>query len=843
MVLEAAATRQDDRPQPDGRRWLPSSFPCLHLLLISVAAVAFYVYARAFPLFGGDGAFNYMSLVERLDSTDAFSLLFGYKLVEGLGQPNPFLTIIFDPFSWPLLALKLLRHSPRGVVLVFQLTMALRVIACWLGTYLFGAWAFPGTRTVALTAGYLNTLLTFFLSMNIGSTELYGAMYNGTQAAFLPLAAGVYLRGVVLQKPFLSWNSLIVVALIFFLLMSYPIGSLVTAAVLVAIMAAAAAGCRTGLRWRAVIQFAGFTIATGILLFLPGIDAYSAWQSIASISARFVFADELKPYFVTSSPPTFWFTPPLAARLIVLCAVAAAFVVDRVPPLARATITVLALIVLGIQTLYLVSSWSIFGEIVRPLPPLTRIERQLTLLYSFAAAVALYRAERLLQAPNRRSLVLWIAAAVAVAVTALYTLDIVYDGPLSDWGLRRSTASKTLLALTAMLLMSALVWNMLRLFLPGTLPSSLRETPLPFCGDIPRARYVRLAVPYVFVALITALAIRIWITRPYFIAADATRYLLCDHVTLLGCSDSDFGRSVYAGNNPVVEFLREHLAATAPFSGRAEYLSPYTFQVPSSANLVDEENRNFLASGSGFMLSALPFHGIPVASTYEQSHDYLYYLFWTRYLTQNSRVRFSPNWTGLFQLLPDSLALAGVRYVVTRRANMGALGSAPVVFAWKDYVVAELAAANTHGYGAIRIRDASTLAEALSLMRDADFVPRTDAVLLPADRKALPDRSLEPVAESTIETRQQQIHLTARSAGAASLIILPFRFSHCWRVEWNGPVGVMLRADVALIAIYFEQAVDANFTWLGGYGRHTHCLAEDASLIEEARTAAKEIPY
>ena len=842
MPLEEV-TQRGRRRDPAGGWAPPAALFCSHLVLVTAIAVAFYVYVRAFPLFGEDGAFNYMSMLQRLDSGDPLSLLFGYKLVEGLGQPNPFLTIAFDPFSWPLLTLEFVKHSTRGALLVFQLTMALRVIVCWLGTYVFAAWAFPGTRTVALTASYLNILLTFFLSMNIGSTELYGAMYNGTQAALLPLAAGVYLRGIVLGKSVLSANSLLVLVTIFFLIMSYPIGSMVTAGVLIALAGTVAIAGGAGRRRRGTIHFAGLVAATAFVLFLPGIDPYASWQSVARVSSRVVFADELKPYFVSYSPPTFWFTPPFAARLMVLCAVAGLLVIDRITPLARAAIAALALIVLGIQALYLTSSWGIFGDIMRPLPPLTRIERQLTPLYSFAAAIALYSAERLLLVPSKRSFLLWTAAAIAVAVAAVYMFSTVYDGPLADWGLARSLASEILLALVASLLVLAFILNFLRLFLPETLPAALRGTAIPFIGDGWCARHLRGAIPFAFIALISLLAVNIWVTRPYFIAADATRDLLCDHVTLLGCRDSDFGRSVYAGTNPIVDFLRDRLASSDVFSGRAEYLSAYDASQPSAYNVVSEEDRNFRESGSGFMLSALSFHRIPVPSAYEQSNDYLYYLFWTRYITQNAQVRFSPNFTALFQFLPGPLELAGVRYVVTRRENGRALGDIPVVLAWKDFVVAELEDANTRGYAARHVVSVATLGDAFSLMRRSEFAPRTEAVLLETDRRLIPEGGLQPIEESVIATRQGTVHLSARSAGKASLIVLPFRFSHCWRPEWNGPQGTLIRADVALLAVYFKGAVDVKLKWMGGYGAYARCLDEDAALIAEARDAARDIPY
>ena len=139
-------------------------------------------------------------------------------------------------------------------------------------------------------------------------------------------------------------------------------------------------------------------------------------------------------------------------------------------------------------------------------------------------------------------------------------------------------------------------------------------------------------------------------------------------MTLWGCRASDIGRGVNAGSSPIVEFLQSRLHASGDFTGRAEYLSPYDPTLPDTADMVGERAGNFLKSGNGMLFGAFPFQGIPIASSYEQGHDYLYYLFWTRYIMQTSHVRFIPNYTGLYQFRPRALQLAGVRYVVTRES-------------------------------------------------------------------------------------------------------------------------------------------------------------------------------
>ena len=171
------------------------------------------------------------------------------------------------------------------------------------------------------------------------------------------------------------------------------------------------------------------------------------------------------------------------------------------------------------------------------------------------------------------------------------------------------------------------------------------------------------------------------------------------------------------------------------------------------------------------------------------------------------------------------------------------MASASIVFEWKDYAVAELDKANIEGYGVTRLVTTATLSTALLRMKPPGFDPQSEAVLLDSDLQRLPSRDFQPAETSEITTRRQIVHLSARSAGNASLIVLPFRFSHCWTAHWNGPAGTLLRADIALLALYFEGKADVSLEWTGGYGRRARCLEEDASLIDEALAAARENPY
>ena len=329
-----------------------------------------------------------------------------------------------------------------------------------------------------------------------------------------------------------------------------------------------------------------------------------------------------------------------------------------------------------------------------------------------------------------------------------------------------------------------------------------------------------------------------------YLAFYVSRHAACDHVTILGCRDSDIGRGVNAGSNPIVKFLQAKLTASPLFTGRAEYLSPY---IPGHLNRelsLWERQINFNHGGNGLVLvvADLSSEFQLLQSTKKPTTTSITFsgrdISW-----RTSRSRFTPNWTSLYQFRPDRLELAGIRFVITRQENRQALGATPIAFEWANYVVAELVDANTRGYGVTQILSAPTIADELILMRQGDFNPRQAAVLSEADRLQLQKGELAAVAESEITTHRQIVHLKARSAGKASLIVLPFRYSHCWTAHWQGPAGMLVRADEALLAVYFEDDADVSLDWRGGYGAYARCLAEDASLIAEARAAAKRLPY
>jgi hypothetical protein len=257
--------------------------------------------------------------------------------------------------------------------------------------------------------------------------------------------------------------------------------------------------------------------------------------------------------------------------------------------------------------------------------------------------------------------------------------------------------------------------------------------------------------------------------------------------------------------------------------------------------MVRELTLNYRLGKNGMMLMSLPFQGIPVISSYEQTQDFLYYLFWTRYVNRGALAKPHLNLATLSHANPAALALTGVRYLVTRD-SVGATASEPSpVFSWNSYRIDSIQRPNIGGYGVVESRAGKNLTAELDLMRQPDFDPSRIAVLPQDDAALLLGAQLSPLANSSILLDGQSIVFSGKSDGEQSLAVLPFRFSQCWTPEWVKGHGRILRTDLYLIGVAFEGDVTVKLNWSMGYGR-TNCLRADAALIPQARAAAKAFP-
>ncbi|MGO8867124.1 MAG: hypothetical protein ACLQME_11540 [Alphaproteobacteria bacterium] len=262
--------------------------------------------------------------------------------------------------------------------------------------------------------------------------------------------------------------------------------------------------------------------------------------------------------------------------------------------------------------------------------------------------------------------------------------------------------------------------------------------------------------------------------------------------------------------------------------------------------VTEERTAAFFATGNGLLLRAMPFQGVPVASSYEQALDYLYYLFWTRYVSAGQAAFKSINMTTLEALHPDRLALAGIRFVVARDSSAYEAPPLERIMSWQGYSIYAVRHANVAGYAVKNLEFGNTLTEELRLMRHHGFDPRRTAVLPARARRSFADSTFHApgmLASSSIRLAPNELTYLARGSGGPVFVVLPFNWSHCWQVEWRRGTGNLTRADIDLVGVAFEGDVELHLRWTAGYGARSQCLGEDQTQIPEAKRAAAAVGF
>ncbi len=754
------------------------------VLLFNLFWFGWYI---SFPLFGEDGAAAYSSLVETLRASSALKPVLPVKWLEGLGQADILANVNFDPFSWVMY----LRLEPGHA---FRLSYALRSTACWLTSFLLVRALFRGVGGIAAVAASLTVLLAFILPQPFG-VPTFSVMHVATHSALFPLLAWLYLR-LLRSRPAVGGAELGLALTLGIFLPIYPFGALLGVAVLLAFGLAVWATARGGGRRRAAVAMLKVLVILLVLLFAPTVGIYRTWRAVAAVSARAVFAGELTSYGREYIPPQFWHDVPLGIRVVVLLALAIVLVGRRWPRPIRALMLTLAIVV-GAAQIATVVRWSgVASAVMDRLPRPFYLEFYLPPFYAACAAYTLARLRTAWSGQRHASPGLSRVLAFAGASWLLVGGWVLWPGGLGPASARAASRAR---------------------------------------------RWGRWGGPAAALVLFLG-AFGTWSLWPEGLHPLFAPYLVCREHGLF-CRDGP-GVTMGAAANPITEFLTARVGLAGEFRGRADFLLADRFSREDEVwIMVQERDRNFLATGNGMLLRALPFQGVPVASSYEQSLDYLYYLLWTRYVNHGVAARRSINMTNLDILRRDRLALIGVRYVVATDQWYDFTPHLSRAFAYKGYSIWDVGTPNVAGYGPTRPIFARTLADELRALRAPDFDPRRDVVLDGEERPWLgTGPALAPLTASRLIVKRQSLVFEATGGPGRTLAVLPFKFSRCWRPRWDGPVpGRIVRADVALLGVAFAGATRVRLSWSAGYGPGTRCLERDAELVPAAIVAASEV--
>lgn len=788
------------------------------LCAVFFVSLWFYGYLRSFPLLSDDGAANYVSMIHGALGGEFFDLRFKIKWFEGLGQPNLFYSSLFDPFNWLL-------YTPLSEADALRIGYALRATVCWGLTFWLVTALIPARKMLAATAATLNVIMCFPLGTP-GGVPAWAGIHHMTQVSVFPGLLLAYLA-IIRGRGLLRKEDLVFIVCYALFLANYPLNSLIGVAVLFGFAFCMVFDADPESRSIALISAAKLTIITVILLFAPRFGFYGAWSSLTSGSARLVFNQELQTMLIPGYEwPNFWRYGMPELQVIVFLALGVLILTLKLPWAARALISCLILCVTGLQIVTLLYAGGYAEGLFRKLPAPSRVELYLTPFYSVCAAIAMHHFHKLLT-PVANKKIIWLFGAFGITAAS----NILFDTKITYIVGFIFIATILTLAIYKYALEPKTILNKLSWI-------KLKEG----IGQ----RFSMLIAVGVTLS-IAATSLERWQTNANQIHAPFGIEAIC-HTAQTSqwlCSDLP-GPSVNAADFDVTRYLRSNLTIEGDFVGRAEFLVSNSKDGATSRgknfnDMVQTSTANWDSVRNGMVLLALPFQGIPVASSYEQVLDYKYYLLWTRYLNRETTEAPTVNFTILKQNDPKALALLGIKYVVSRSRKQ--LDGLKEVFTSGEFKVWEVPNANVSGFAVKSLIFAETLTDELKIMREPAFNPNQVAVVNNRERQALENMQIGEIKKSIINTKGQKLTFKAQAKEKSAFVVLPFRYSHCWKESWGSTPGKIIRTNIGLIGVAFDQEVKLELEWSGGYAKGQSCLKQDNDLINEAKAAAEAFPF
>lgn len=238
---------------------------------------------------------------------------------------------------------------------------------------------------------------------------------------------------------------------------------------------------------------------------------------------------------------------------------------------------------------------------------------------------------------------------------------------------------------------------------------------------------------------------------------------------------------------------------------------------------------------------------IPTLTEYSQLITPAYFAFVRRFFTRPGDVQ-TRNRVEMRHIDPRLLAAIGVRFVITDVADDGgsqlqlrskiAIGvpetrreafGAPQMFRGHSFSLHlyEIPGTNVGQYSPTLPLRADSAADILAALASPDLDPARTVVtseLLPGD--------LVPAQLEEFSIGRGNIRVRAKSLGR-SLLLLPIEFSHCLSLT-NAATGAnaapsarLLRADLVLTGLLFEQGLDVNVAYFTGPFRNPTCRLRD----------------
>jgi hypothetical protein len=294
---------------------------------------------------------------------------------------------------------------------------------------------------------------------------------------------------------------------------------------------------------------------------------------------------------------------------------------------------------------------------------------------------------------------------------------------------------------------------------------------------------------------------------------------------------------------PVTKLLAREIALRpgSMFRGRVASVAGSDFEASwVSAPFINQHNydaMSLLLTGNDHRMYGMWYYDIPTLFEANQFSSPFFHLVNARLL--NSRDTKDLRSFETQSIVNDRImALLGVRYLLSDKL----LPEGTPVFSYRltqgrDLHVYSVANTNVAGYAATTVRRATSGQDAIALLADSAFDPRSTALLTTSDE--LPP--LVPVSSSSLTIERGSYRIEADSPGN-SLLVLPIEYSHCLQANLTttgARPARLFRVDLALTGILFSGRVEGSLALRYG-PLSSGCRIEDwreaeALRIDEAR--------
>jgi hypothetical protein len=290
--------------------------------------------------------------------------------------------------------------------------------------------------------------------------------------------------------------------------------------------------------------------------------------------------------------------------------------------------------------------------------------------------------------------------------------------------------------------------------------------------------------------------------------------------------------------SPVIKFLADAVAVRpgSPFRGRVASVAGSDYD-PSwaSAPFLSQHSYDALSlffTGNDHRMYGMWYYNIPTLFETNQFSSPFFHLVNARLLNAPGAIDLRSHETQ--SIVNDRImALLGVRYLLSDKL----LPERRPVLSYRliegrDLHVYSVPDTNLVGYAVTDVRHATSGQDAIVLLADPAFDPRSTAVLTISDE--LPP--LVPVSGSSLTIERGGYRVAADSPGT-SLLVLPIEYSHCLHADLTTSGAIpprLLRVNLAMAGILFSGAVKGSLTLRYG-PLSSGCRMEDWRKAEALR--------